>query len=801
MCEQALVGTLECFIAVGSTGDCFVEGRFNVDVVRFVQFTPGPALADGEYVISVRVIDGLGQRGPAEVLSFAVDTTPPGAPALVAPVDAPARGSFLNNSTPFFDCGASPSTADLEDYVLQVSSGDIARGPFDIEVVITGDATEFQIPTGDALADAVYQWRVIARDRALNTSSSVTRIFTVDTLAPGAPALVTPLDAPVRESFLDTRSPFLKWAPSTGDVFDYRLQVTSGDINTGPFDVDKEILDPTTGDLVVLNGDGTYQWRVIARDLALNTASSVVRSFVVDIVAPAAPELVSPPPLPDAGAFINTGSIFLKWDPSASIGDVFDYRLQATSPGGSFNDPVVIDREIVHPTTGAQITLVTPTGDGVYQWRVIARDRAFNLGTSDTRAFRLDTTPPGVPTLVFPETGDFISDNTPRFDWDASAGDETGNPAVENYILQVVRSGDDFVAGPFVIEATRGRFFTNFQVPAGDELVDDTYRWRVIARDRARNVNTSATRTFTVDTVPPGVPALVAPPTAAVLNTGTPKFEWVPTTLVVETATGNGIRTVFALTRNPIDRDFDDVLTTADVIVEHPVDTVLSTADYTVDHVTDTVTFVVPPGTGGGANNIRFIFAVTGDLARDVFGYVLFVTSGDPFADAFDIQKVITGDPAATVFQVPTGDTLADAGYVWRVVAFDRALNEARSDISGFVVDTVPPGVPTLVAPVAPAFLNTGAVLFDWEDLKGQPQEFRLQVTTADIDTGPFVIDVVIKNGRWDRVPGTSRGCPRRRYLPVARDIHGPGAEHCPIRDRDLHRGYHTSRRSGAGVA
>ena len=161
--------------------------------------------------------------------------------------------------------------------MLQVSSGDIDRGPFDIEVVITGDATEFQIPTGDALGDAVYQWRVIARDRALNTSSSVTRIFTVDTLAPGAPALVTPLDAPVRESFLDTRSPFLKWAPSTGDVFDYRLQVTSGDINTGPFDVDKEILDPTTGDLVVLNGDGTYQWRVIARDLALNTASSVVR--------------------------------------------------------------------------------------------------------------------------------------------------------------------------------------------------------------------------------------------------------------------------------------------------------------------------------------------------------------------------------------------------------------------------------------------------------------------------------------------------------------------------------------------
>ena len=105
-----------------------------------------PANPDGPHTFQVRAV-GTGDRKDAVASSdFTIITAvPPSAPELVAPVDK----AILNTSTPFFDWKA--STGDVADYRLLVASGDIVGGPFDIEVVITGDTTEFQVPTGDAL--------------------------------------------------------------------------------------------------------------------------------------------------------------------------------------------------------------------------------------------------------------------------------------------------------------------------------------------------------------------------------------------------------------------------------------------------------------------------------------------------------------------------------------------------------------------------------------------------------------------------------------------------------------------------
>ena len=100
------------------------------------------------------------------------------------------------------------TTADVFEYLLRVTSGDIDTGPFDIEVAVLHPISEFQA-TRD-LEDATYQWRVIARDRALNTASSETRIFTVDTVAPRPPtAMMCP-------SHLDSG---LTLAPTGRDAF------------------------------------------------------------------------------------------------------------------------------------------------------------------------------------------------------------------------------------------------------------------------------------------------------------------------------------------------------------------------------------------------------------------------------------------------------------------------------------------------------------------------------------------------------------------------------------------------------
>ena len=93
------------------------------------------------------------------------------------------------------------------------------------------------------------------------------------------PVLVTPAD----NATLPTNTALFDWEPSNLAVVSYRLQVTSGDINTGPYDIDVVVVHPiteATGDLV----DGVYQWRVIARDAALNPAPSETRTFTVGAV-------------------------------------------------------------------------------------------------------------------------------------------------------------------------------------------------------------------------------------------------------------------------------------------------------------------------------------------------------------------------------------------------------------------------------------------------------------------------------------------------------------------------------------
>ena len=273
-------GALKEYRLLVTSGD-IVTGPFDIDkvipgVTNEFQVQPADALGDTTYLWRVIAKDTSGDTASSVSRTFTVDVTPPGAPALVEPVDK----ALLNTSTPFFKWS---TAVDAVDYRLQVTSGNINTGPFDLDVLTSGDITEFQV-TGD-LADATYQWRVIARDRALNTAVSGDRTFTVDITPPGTPELVSPED---NASFND-RTPTFKWSTAV-DAVKYRLQVTTGDIDTGPFAIEVNLLHPTiefqvTGDLA----HDTYRWRVIARDRALNTASSVTSTFTVDNVDPAPP--------------------------------------------------------------------------------------------------------------------------------------------------------------------------------------------------------------------------------------------------------------------------------------------------------------------------------------------------------------------------------------------------------------------------------------------------------------------------------------------------------------------------------
>ena len=668
--------SFKCFNASGepilTTADDCAKG---VGAGDEIQITVEEDVPDGTHTLEVRVVPKGGVGGDPVSLTFTVDITPPGAPALVSPTD----GAFINTRTPLLDWAI--PTGDVFDYLLQVTSGDITAGPYDVEVLVAHPNTKFLI-TGD-LEEVEYKWRVIAGDRALNTFSSVTRTFTVDVTPPGAPDLVSPDN----DALLNTNTPTLEWS-AADDAVDYLLRVTSGDIDTGPFDIDVMI----TGDITQFQvaagdkvGDGTYTWRVIARDRALNTASTGDRSFTVDTTAPGAAELVSPPDIPEQGSFLNTNKPKLDWN--SSTGDVFDYKLQVVRSGDDFTTgPFAItgdiptgslDRvELVELVTGDRLTVLFKLSqDPVY------RDGDAILTDADVAVEYLgDVLVPG-------PTGDHIVDhiaNTVTFITAPITGDALNlNDLSFSYSREVVQIS---TADVVVLATADGvtSLFTLSQDPVdhdGDgELTDADVEVEHLV---GTVLVPGPTGDYIVDHTANTVTFTSAPITGDAVTADGIRFTYteevvgVATADFVDVATADDLIAIFALAQDPINRDGNAVLNDLDVAVEHPIGTVLvpgigPTGDYTVDHATNTVTFTTAPIIGD---------AITPNLK-------LSYNVGSP--------PLITGD--TTEFQA-TRD-LADDFYQWRVVARDKARNTASSVSRTFLVDTVPPTTPVGLADV-----------------------------------------------------------------------------------------------------
>ena len=438
---QSGAGVLDYLLQVTS-GDSF-NPHVDIEVIIAHPNTSHQAttpLAEAGYKWRVVARDDALNTAESLTQTFTVDITPPGVPVLISPLD----NAFLDNKQVFFDWDA-PSVDGVVDYQLQVvESADPFTVPFlVIDQLVT--ATEF---TGDlnAQPDGVFKWRVLARDAALNTASSLTRTFTLDTVPPSpAPTLLFPEDG----DSINEVTPFFEWTPSGAGVFDYLLQVTSGDTFNPHVDIEEVIAHPGTGHQATTPlAEAEYQWRVIARDRALNPASSLIQLFTVDITPPSPPTLLSP-----IGPTGDNTPLF-DWDGNPA--DDSGYLLAVTSGdldtaflnlfGEAAGDPSEFDPfqfppgegppgfDIFQPIAGDPITGVPPDSfflvppvdalaDANYDWRVIATDRAFNTASSTTAAFRVDTQT-DAPVLVAPKG--IIGTQRPSFEWEHS--DLSPNP-------------------------------------------------------------------------------------------------------------------------------------------------------------------------------------------------------------------------------------------------------------------------------------------------------------------------------------------------------------------------------------
>ncbi|MEM2619620.1 MAG: Ig-like domain-containing protein, partial [Candidatus Hadarchaeales archaeon] len=465
-------------------------------------FTIPDELEDGTYYWRVKAIDlsGTGNAGPwSDVVFFTVDTVPPPAPSLISP----GNGTLTNDNTPTFEWNTVIDPSGIRYYELNY-----ARDPTfteNLQIVLCDPFYNppYTLPSDKALPDGTWYWRVRASDDAGNWGEwSEVWTFTVDTSPPPVPSLLLPTNG----SILDTPTPTFRWTSVTDPSgVTYRLVVDNDPDFSSPI-YDNSSITENSLTLPPENAlpDGTYYWRVRARDNAGNQAWSGSWSFTVDTSPPGKPLPLSP----ENGSYINDNTPLLRWtrvvDPS---GVLYDLELDDND---TFSSPLLS----CYGLPENELELENALPDGTYYWRVRARDGWGREGEWSVAFFTVDTRPPvEPPLLISPQPGENTRDNTPTFRW---------SHVTDAARYEIWIDNDNDFSSPMIMENTPTFIYTP-SIP----LVDGIYYWRVRPIDAAGNpgISWSDIWWFRVDNTVTA-PALILPAEGAYENDNRPTFSW-----------------------------------------------------------------------------------------------------------------------------------------------------------------------------------------------------------------------------------------------------------------------------------
>ncbi len=213
----------------------------------------------------------------------------------------------------------------------------------------------------------------------------------------------------------------------------------------------KEIIDimtaETTFTLSVPLSDSNYYWKVRGKDVSGNW-SVYSDSFTFTILAPAIPTLVSPS---DNNISNNQSPTFI-WHTSV---DADSFNLVYTGPAKSVTSVVTKDTTYIASV---------PLDDGVYNWKVRAKDEYGNYSDFSTEwTFTIDVTPPSVPVLIAPANSTILTTESLTMVWHSS---------IEAVLYNLV-IGNDSVFLTDTVFAT--------------ELPRGSYVWKVRAQDTVVN--------------------------------------------------------------------------------------------------------------------------------------------------------------------------------------------------------------------------------------------------------------------------------------------------------------------------
>lgn len=429
-----------------------------------------PALSDGAHTFYATATVGGQTSTNSSAVSITVDSLAPAQPVVVVPSD----GSTTADTTPTYAGSAEASST-----VTVIVDGAT------VGTTTANGAGSWTFTPSTPLVDGPHTIRSTAADAAGNTSTaSGTHTFTVDTVAPAAPVVVTPVNGAATTN----NTPVLAGTAEPGSTV--AVIVDGATIGTTTADGSGNWSFTSSTPLA----DGPHTIRVTAADAAGNNSpTSSTNAFTVDTAAPAAPAVIMPTNGSTTGD--NTPTYSGTAEPDSMVTVIVDGSSIGTATA-----------------TGAGnwgFTPSTPLADGPHTIRATATDASGNTSSSsNTNTFTVDTAPPAAPVVVTPANGSRTNDNTPTYSGTAEPGSA------------VIVSVDNASVATLTADGA-GMWSVTPMTP----LADGPHTVDAVATDASGNTSgNSSTNTFTVDTAAPAAPVVVTPANGSSTTSLTPTY-------------------------------------------------------------------------------------------------------------------------------------------------------------------------------------------------------------------------------------------------------------------------------------
>lgn len=408
--------------------------------------------ADGAYTVASRVTDVAGNGSIGAPVEIEIDSVAPSQPLITAPAD----GVTLNRTTIEVTGTAEPGAT-----IRAIDGERIVGG-----APVLADGTWTASVTLDRGAHTL---TAIATDPAGNDSPATAPVaVTIDTDAPAAPRIVTPIEA---ASLNATDVSVLGDAEAASIVRLYDAGVQIAQATAAP---------DATFRIDVVLAEGAHALTATATDAGTNVSEpSVARALTVDLTAPPAPVVSAP----GDGAALAT--LTPEFTGTAEPRSTVVVREAGETVGAADTGD-----------DGAWTTTIT-LAEGAHALSFAAIDAATNEGPAAGRALVLDVTPPPPPRIVTPDRDVAVSSTVAHLDGVAQPGDEV--------VVTADRAGDAAQPVPVsVIADAAGAWSVDLDIGEGDYVVTATIT------DAAGNASVDVVQ-MRLDVTAPVAPTVISP--------------------------------------------------------------------------------------------------------------------------------------------------------------------------------------------------------------------------------------------------------------------------------------------------